>query len=73
MATTREQLHEMIDALPSEQFDAAAHAIWALTIPEDDEPTTAEDLAAIAEGRAEYRRGETVPHDEAMRQLGLSR
>jgi hypothetical protein len=73
MATTREQLHAMIDKLPAEQFDAAAHAIWALSVPEDDEPVSDEDREAICAGREEYRRGESIPHDEAMRKLGLSR
>ena len=71
MAITREQLHEMIDALPADQFDAAAHALWALSIPEDDEPVTDEDREAIRLGREEYRRGDTVPYDVAMRRLGL--
>jgi hypothetical protein len=73
MATTREQLHAMIDRLPADQFDAAAHAIWSLSIPEDDEPVTDEDREAIRLGREEYRRGETIPHEEAMRRLGLNR
>ena len=71
MATTREQLHAMIDALPAEQFDAARHALYLLTIPEDDEPLTEEDLEAIREGREAYLRGETIPHEEAMRRIGL--
>lgn len=71
MATTREQLHEMVDALSDDQFDAARHALWELSIPEDDEPVTAEDLEAIREGHEEYLRGELVPHEEAMRQIGL--
>ncbi|MDP8908349.1 MAG: hypothetical protein M3N47_04365 [Chloroflexota bacterium] len=73
MAATREQLHELIDALPAEHFDAAAHALWALTVPEDDETVTDENLDAIRLGREGYRRGETIPHDEAMRRLGLDR
>lgn len=73
VAITREQLHEMIDALPADQFDAAAHALWALSIPEDDEPVTDEDREAIRLSREEYRRGEIVPHDVAMRRLGLDR
>ena len=71
MATTREQLHAMIDALPSEQFDAAAHALWVLSVPEDDEPVTDRDLAAIARGREAYRRVETTSDDELRRELGL--
>jgi len=39
--------------------------------PEDDESYTDEDLAAVVEGREVYRRGETIPHDEAMRSIGL--
>jgi hypothetical protein len=61
----------MIDNLPAEQFDAAAHAIWLLTVPEDDEPTTEADLAAIAAGREAYRRGETISDEDLRRELGL--
>ena len=32
---------------------------------------TDEDLAAVAEVRAELERGETIPHDVAMRSIGL--
>jgi len=71
MATTREQLHQMIDELPADHFDAAAHAIWLLSVPEDDEPATDRDHAAIAVTREAHARGELVPHEEAMRELGL--
>ena len=71
MATTREQLHAMIDQLPAEQFDAAAHALWELSIPEDDEPVTEEELASIREGREAYARGTYVTNDEMKRLLGL--
>ena len=40
-----------------------------LAAPEDDEPTTAEDLAAIAEGNAAAARGESVPLAEVMASL----
>lgn len=78
MATTREQLHELLDALPDNQLDDAAGALRALNdpvlrafrnAPEDDEPTTDEDLAAIAEGNAAYERGETVPLADVMAEL----
>ena len=79
MATTRERLHAMLDELPDEQLDEAEAAIAALAAPfrplaeapEDDEPLTDEDLAAIEQGRAAYRRGESIPHDIAMREIGL--
>lgn len=35
--------------------------------PEDDEPLTEEDLAAIERTRAAIARGELVPHEEVVR------
>jgi len=78
MATTRERLHEMLDALPDDRLNEAETAIAALTdpvlavflnAPDDDEPTTAEDLAAIAEGNAAAARGEAVPLADVMAEL----
>lgn len=79
MATTRERLHALLDELADEQLDEVEAAISALAVPyrplteapEDDEPLTDEDLAAIARGREAYRRGEAIPHDVAMREIGL--
>ena len=39
--------------------------------PLDDEPTTAEDLAAISEARGQIARGEVFTSEEVRRQLGL--
>jgi len=70
MPITRDRLRELVDDLPDEQLEDAELALRALNdpvlraflnAPEDDEPTTAEDLAAIAEGHEAAARGETVP------------
>ena len=71
VATTRERLHEMIDELPASQFDAAAHAIWALSVPEDDEPISDEEREALDGAHEAYLRGDFIPHDEAMREIRL--
>jgi hypothetical protein len=80
MMTTRERLHAILDELPDDMLDAVEAAIFDLTeppyrplseAPEDDEPLTDEDLEAIREGREEHARGETIPHDVAMREIGL--
>ncbi len=80
MATTRERLHELLDELPEDMLDDAEAAIAALApppyrppaeAPEDDEPITAEDVAALREGHEEYLRDELIPHDRAMREIGL--
>jgi hypothetical protein len=41
--------------------------------PADDEPETGEEKQAVAEARVWLQRngGEGIPHDEAMRRLGL--
>ena len=71
MATTRERLRELLDALPDDRLEEAAVALRALSIPEDDEPVTDEDRAALATAHEAYVRRELIPHDVAMRQIGL--
>lgn len=80
VATTRERLHELLDHLPEDLLDDAEAAIVALATPphcppseapEDDEPITDEDVAALREGHEEYLRSELIPHDQAMHEIGL--
>jgi len=85
MATTREQLREMIDHLPEDQLDQASRLLTQLSrsrssfddylasVPEDDEPTTDVDRAAIAEGREDFRAGRTVPLSEIPRRIRRTR
>ena len=76
---TRDQMHQFIDLLPdtrlaevSELLEKLADPVlWALaTAPEDDEPLTEEDIAALDEGRAALARGEVIPDEEVWRRLG---
>ena len=39
--------------------------------PEDDEPWTAEDEAAVAEADADFAAGRTVSHEEIKREFGI--
>jgi len=71
MATTRDRLRELLDALPDDRLTEAERALRTLAIPEDDEPLTDEDREAIRQGHEEYLRGELIPHDVAMREIGL--
>ena len=78
MASTREELRELLDALPEDRSKMRGAALESLSdpvllafrnAPEDDEPTTAADLEALAEARAEYERGEMVPLDVALAEI----
>ena len=70
-ATTRERLRELLDAVPDDRLDDAELALRALMIPDDDEPVTEEDREALAAAHEAYVRGELIPHDVAMREIGL--
>lgn len=75
----RETLHTLVDDLPEAELLAARRFLEYLrrqadplrsildAAPLDDEPVTAEDLAAIREGLAEKARGEVVSHEEVKR------
>lgn len=71
MATTRDELRKIVDELPDDRLDEARAALALLNIPDDDEPVTAEELEAVAQGREAYRRGETIPGEVVRRELGL--
>ena len=70
MAITRERLHELLDDLPEHRLQEAASALMLLSVPEDDEPLTDEELESIREGRAAYARGESISDDELARKMG---
>jgi hypothetical protein len=76
MPTTRERLHEMVNLLLEDRLLDAETALTPLldpvglaflNAPEEDEETTAEDIADLEATRAEFERGETVTLEEAMR------
>jgi len=67
----RERLHDLVDEIPDERLDDALHLLVLMNAPEDDEPLTDEEIASIQEGQIAFIRGESIPHEEAMRRAGL--
>ncbi len=71
--STREALHRLIDELPEGEVQSAwclldslcakvDPVLWAfMNAPEDDEPLTPEEIAAIEEGKADVARGDVIP------------
>ncbi|HUP03634.1 MAG TPA: hypothetical protein VMU19_06575 [Bryobacteraceae bacterium] len=78
----REHAHELIERLPETQLSALVGLLESIVdpvaaalrnAPLDDEPDTEEDRHSAAEARGwlAERGGKGIPHDEAMRRLGL--
>ena len=80
--TVKEELYRLVDALPDSELDAARSFLETLQrhpgdpflqalakAPEDDEPETPEETAAVQEAEADIAAGRVVSHEEARRQL----
>jgi hypothetical protein len=81
--TSKDTLHALIDTLPETKLDAARlylealraeddpvlHAL--LNAPDDDEPETEEERAAVQEAREASARGDVYTLEEVSRELGL--
>jgi hypothetical protein len=72
--TVKEELHQLVDALPDSELLPARRFLEYLSqvggdpvlralleAPDDDEPLTDEDHAALDEAWQEYRRGDGIP------------
>ena len=82
MTDPREQAHQLIDRLPETQLSALVGLLETIVdpvaaalrrAPVDDEPESDGEKEAVAEARnwLARRGGKGIPHDEAMRRLGL--
>lgn len=78
----KERLHALVDELPEPEVHTALRFVEYLRheasdpvaralqeAPIDDEPVTAEDLAALEDAERDWQEGRTVSHDEARVQL----
>ena len=80
----RDRLHGLVDRLPDGEVSAAEryleylqlagtdpvlHAF--LTAPDDDEPETEEERAAVTEARQDIQEGRVYSLEEVRRELGL--
>jgi hypothetical protein len=75
--TTKEALHRLIDELPDDQAERLLDGILDPVLlaralaPIDDEPETAEEAEAVAEGLADLERGAVVTTEQLRRELGM--
>lgn len=76
---TKADLHRLVDALPGESVDAVGRWLERVAedpmiavldaAPWDDEPSTPDEEAAVAEARDAIARGEGISWDQAKSEL----
>jgi hypothetical protein len=83
--TRREMLHAIVDRLPETELTTAARILIALdqpaddlqillaSAPLDDEPDDDDFDGGLSEARNEAQSGQTIPHAEVMRSLGIEK
>jgi hypothetical protein len=68
--TTKDEIYAIVDSLTEDQLEAARQVLLDLAIPEDDEPLTADELAAIDRMDRARESGSLIPHDQLRRRRG---
>jgi hypothetical protein len=81
MSETRQHAQQLIDRMPEAQLNGLVEfletivdptAVALENAPLDDEPESPEEQRAISEARQWLKSsGQGIPHEEAMRRLGL--
>ena len=78
----RKQAHSLLDQLSDEQLGAVRNLLEVMVEPLsrsldlagiEDEQITAETATALDRARASLDRGESIPHDDILREFGLKK
>jgi hypothetical protein len=67
--TVRENVHQIVDALPEERLDDVLEYLAEMSEPDD--PLSAETRAAIEEGLNDIRNGRSITLEEYRQKRGL--
>jgi hypothetical protein len=77
----RQRAHQLLDQLGAARFDAVVRLLEVVAeplarslalAPVEEEEITPETAAALDRARASLARGEGIPHEEVLREFGLS-
>lgn len=80
MGETRKRAHEVINLISETHLASIVEmlekmldpvSLTLLNAPYDDEPVTEEEAREVAEAQEWFKHNEGIPHEEAMRRLGL--
>ena len=76
----KKQAHELIERLPPTQLSAVVGLLEAMldpvalaNAPAEEEEITPETASALNRARESLARGEGIPHEEILREFGLSK
>ena len=78
----RRQAHALLDMLPAEKLNAVRALLEGMVeplarslglAPVEEEEITVETAAALNRARASLARGEGIPHEEILREFGLTK
>jgi hypothetical protein len=78
----RRQAHALLDMLPQEKLTAVRSLLEVMveplsrslaSAPVEEEEITPETAAAIERARASLARGEGIPHEDILREFGMSK
>jgi hypothetical protein len=78
----RQQAHALLDLLPAAKLNAVRSLLEVMVeplarslalAPTEEEEIAPETAAALDRARASLARGEGIPHEEILREFGLSR
>jgi hypothetical protein len=77
----RQRAHQLLDQLDAGQFDAVVRLLEVMVeplvrslalAPVEEEEITPDTAASLDRARASLARGEGIPHEEILREFGLS-
>ncbi len=78
----RQQAHALLDMLPEEKLTAVRSLLEVMveplsrslaSAPVEEEEITPETAAALDRARASLARGEGIPHEDILREFGMSK
>jgi len=78
----RQEAHALLDMLPEEKLTAVRSLLEVMveplsrslaSVPVEEEEITPETAAALERARASLARGEGVPHEDILREFGMSK
>ena len=81
IAEQRQQAHALLDMLPGDKVAAVRTLLEAMVeplsahlngLPVEEEELSTETIEAIEKATASVERGEGIPHEEILREFGLS-